>query len=71
MVFEGIAVEAKGVDAGGDFAPEDESAAGATRARSFGEMPEDGPGEKMKLVLIGAADGAEVVASAGMEMKSA
>jgi len=34
-------------------------------------MPEDGPGEKMKLVLIGAADGAEVVASAGMEMKSA
>ena len=36
VVFEGIAVEAKGIDAGGKFAPEDESAAGATQARSFG-----------------------------------
>jgi hypothetical protein len=71
VVFEGIAVEAKGIDAGGKFAPEDESAAGATQARSFGEMAEDGLGEKMKLVLIGAAGGAEVVASAGMELKSA
>jgi hypothetical protein len=65
-VLQGLAVEAQGVDAGGQFDPEDEAAFGAAEAGAFGEVAEDGLREEVQLAVIRAADGAEVMVVAAV-----